>query len=137
MLSGMGLLLPGDDPDRFVERVQQGCPIVGWRGDPTMDVYVNERVGVCEVWGFDARGERYRVVRQELCAGWQHDVLRRLRDSDWQRVKPGKQRVTEEMRARERKEHAESVEWAERRAESLDKIGFYGERVSLKGLKNG
>jgi hypothetical protein len=41
------------------------------------------------------------------------------------------------MRARDQQERSENVEWAERRAESLDKIGFYGERVSLKGLKNG
>lgn len=52
-----------------------------------MDTYLDERRGVCEVYAFDERGTRYCAVRVDArLPGWQHDLLRRLRDGDYRRA---------------------------------------------------
>lgn len=80
----MGLILPGEAA-AIADRVRQGDPTVGWRGDPGMDTYVSDRHGVAQVWSFDARGTRYCAAQVPLSEpGWQHTLLKKLRDGDWQ-----------------------------------------------------
>jgi hypothetical protein len=77
-----GLILPGQY-DNIARSVQEGDPVVGWRGDPTMDVMMwhNE----VHVYAFDREGTRYLAAATDArLPGWQHDLLRRLRDGDWQ-----------------------------------------------------
>lgn len=103
----MGLVLPGESL-AIADRVHRGDPTVGWRGDPEMDVYV--RNGVCEVWQFDITGTRWCAVRvSTLEPGWQHEVLRRLRDSDWQRDDVTS-RAIDMMKAHDREVAAQEAE---------------------------
>jgi hypothetical protein len=96
-----GLLLPSDH-DRIADRVRDGDPIVGWRGDATMDTYLNERTGDVEVWAFDAKGERYCAASVSASApGWKHTLLTKLRDGDPQRG------AWEKWMADQEKAHAE------------------------------
>lgn len=80
----MGLLLPGQCQS-IVERVQNGDPSVGWRGDPGADVYVHEGLQVAQVWAFDRGHKRYCAAQVSILEpGWEHTLLRKLRDGDWQ-----------------------------------------------------
>lgn len=82
----MGLILPGDDLHDVAGLVQGGDALIGWRGDPTMDVYVWPEYGTVAVYGFDRGGVRYLAAQESLSnPGWRHDLLRRLRDGDYQR----------------------------------------------------
>lgn len=82
----MGLVLPSDDVIGIAERVRQGDPVAGWRGDPTMDTYLDEEAGLALVYGFDRAGNRYIAASTPVTgAGWRHELLRKLRDGDWQR----------------------------------------------------
>lgn len=121
----MGLILPGDDVMSITERVQQGDPTVGWRGDATMDVYV--KGGYVEVWGFDARGERYRVVSVPLSdPGWRHSLLARLRDSDWRRDDH-----LERLRRQNAKwEKDTKDEWVDSRGEKFEKVAWMVGKVT-------
>lgn len=78
-----GLLLPGDALD-IVDRVHQGDPTVGWRGDPSVDVYTDDQSQTAAAYGFDRSGHRYLMCVVNIGPGWQHEMLRRLRDGDWQ-----------------------------------------------------
>ena len=83
----MDLILPGDDLVDVARLVRDGDPVVGWRGDPTMDVYVDRVSGDVVVYGFDRCGERFVAARENarVNPGWRHGLLRRLRDGDWRR----------------------------------------------------
>lgn len=120
----MGLLLPADDVVGIVERVQLGDPTAGWRGDPTMDVYVDHRSGEARVMGFDAEGNRYKVAQVRMLPGWQHALLKKLREGDWRdpelidrqmaemaATDTARQAVIDERMD----EHAERLAWALRR----------------------
>lgn len=79
-----GLILPTADVCSISERVQHGDPVVGWQGDPGMDVYIDENVGEAAVYGFDANGDRYLAATVSLFdPGWRHTLLAKLRDGDW------------------------------------------------------
>jgi hypothetical protein len=78
-----GLILARQSGD-IATLIGEGDPVVGWRGDPTMDPYLMPN-GEVHVYGFDAHGERYLAAATDArLPGWQHDLLRRLRDGDWQ-----------------------------------------------------
>jgi len=81
-----GFILPGDDVVSIAERVRRGDASVGWRGDPRMDVYLDEQRGVVQVWGWDSLGYQYIAaeVNPFHSQGWRHELLRRLKDGDWQ-----------------------------------------------------
>ena len=80
----MGLVLVDDDLVSIDRRVREGDPTVGWRGDPTMDVYVDNDAAMAYVYGFDIKGLRYRAASiSTLGEGWRHDLLAKLRDGDW------------------------------------------------------
>jgi hypothetical protein len=49
-----------------------------------MDVHIDE-TGQVAVYGFDAHRQRYLVTTVGTWdPGWRHDLLKRLRDGDWQ-----------------------------------------------------
>jgi len=121
----MGLLLPTDDVLSITERVQCGDATVGWRGDPEMDVYLDDRTGEVAVYGFDAHRQRYLVtVIGTWDPGWRHELLRRLRDGDWQNPDAYQRAVDAELRREADKDAAlaeqtsacaERFAWAVRR----------------------
>jgi hypothetical protein len=89
-----------------------------------MDCYLNDSTGECEVWAFDASGQRYKAVVQSCFEpGWKHTLLRKLRDGDWQTDAVGRwlaeQEAAEEARAKAQYEAmealAEKAGWAMRR----------------------
>lgn len=67
------------------ERVQRGDPTMGWRGDGNMVVLFEPERQVVQALGLDGQGERYVAAEVDPRAeGWQHTLLRKLRDGDWQ-----------------------------------------------------
>lgn len=67
----------------IVGAVQDGDPTVGWRGDPSMDVW--RKGSQIQVYGFDRSGERYCAATVSLTEDdWRRTLLRKLRDGDWQ-----------------------------------------------------
>ena len=114
----MGLVLPGAAKS-IADRVQQGDPIAGWRGDPTMDVYLDDRRQVAEVWHFDRGGHRYCAAQTTLLEdGWEHTLLRKLRDGDWQNPDTIPNIVAMQD-ANERRHAAQRAEWAGARADRV------------------
>lgn len=114
----MGLLLPGESLG-IAERVRNGDPTVGWRGDPEMDVYV--RAGICQVWQFDRTGRRWCAVQVPTSEpGWQHTVLRRLRDGDWQNPDT----IKNILREYDRNERRIAAEQAEACGRGADKVAY-------------
>lgn len=95
--------------------------VVGWRGDSAMDVYLWPQ-GRCEVAAFDAHGNRYCAAAVDTrVPGWQHTLLRKLRDGDWQ-LGPA---LFEQVQAdNARLEAARAAEGADRRLETADKLHF-------------
>ena len=83
-----GLILPADSHGHIAQRVKYGDPTVGWRGDPTMDVILDEATGDVEVHAFDSHGERYVActVNANLDPGWRYTILKRLTEWDPRRV---------------------------------------------------
>jgi len=74
----------GEDVNDITRSVQDGDPIIGWRGDPQMDVY-REGSSV-KVYGFDRAGDRYVAASVSLAdSDWRGTLIRKLRDGDWQR----------------------------------------------------
>lgn len=118
-----GLLLP-QDYGRISDLVRDGDPVVGWRGDPSMDTYLVESTGEVEVWAFDAHGQRYRACSVDATRpGWKHELLCKLRDGDpqrtsiddWVKAQEAKQAAMEKAHAEKRAEVAEKAAWALRK----------------------
>ena len=79
-----GLILPTADVMSIEDRIRRGDPIVGWQGDPSMDLYIREDIGEAGVYGFDRAGDRYLAATVSLAdPGWRHTLLQKLRDGDW------------------------------------------------------
>lgn len=73
----------GEDVNDITRSVQDGDPTVGWRGDPSMDVY--REGSQVRVYGFDRSGERYVAATVNLVdSDWRRTLLTKLRDGDWQ-----------------------------------------------------
>ena len=118
----MGLVLPGDDVHDVARLVQGGDAITGWRGDPTMDVYVWPDVGQVAIYGFDRAGERYLAAAESLSnPGWRHDLLRRLRDGDYQR---GRDVLADIDKKNEAARAATDKRWDEFAEENAEKIAW-------------
>lgn len=123
------LILPGEDVADVARAIKEGDATTGWRGDPGMALHRGERgtprEGTVAVYGFDARGERYLAATQDITLpGWRFELLKRLREGDWQRndqfdrVDAANQKLRDEAaaEAREAKEElAEKLAWAIRR----------------------
>lgn len=89
-----GLILPstyysvepigrGQDVNDITRSVQDGDPTVGWRGDPSMDVY--REGSEVKVYSFDARGQRYVAATVNLAdSDWRRTLLIKLKEGDWQ-----------------------------------------------------
>lgn len=131
-----GLILPADSHGSIAERVKRGDPTVGWRGDPTMDVVLDERSGTVEVHAFDSHGERYVACTVDVNAdpGWRYTILKRLTEWDPRRVNvidkfSAEQEAAEKLkdhRARHQlEERADRLAWGLRRT-----IGPYVDGMS-------
>lgn len=73
----------GEDVNDITRSVQDGDALIGWRGDPSMDVY--REGSQVKVYGFDRSGERYLAATVNLSdSDWRGTLLRKLRDGDWQ-----------------------------------------------------
>gem|GEM_PF-4305794 len=114
-----GLLLPGEHLD-IASRVRDGDPVVGWRGDSGMDTYVFNQARRCEVWGFDGYGTRYCAASVQVDRpGWQHTVLRKLRDGDWHRGPTVFDEINKRASGREEAREAAAAARSEERSERL------------------
>lgn len=116
-----GLVLPTDDVVGIAERVKFGDPVVGWRGDPQADTYLDPNTGQVAVYTFDGHGNRYCATVLDINRageGWRHELLRRLRDGDWQRDDVVERRM-EELMAPVKAKEAAHREKAEQAAEKL------------------
>jgi len=51
----------------------------GWRGDPTMGIFVNAFTGEFEVWGIDRTGKEYKAASHHTL---DHTLIIKLRDTD-------------------------------------------------------
>lgn len=82
-----GLILLDSGVLGLNERVRLGDSTVGWRGDANMLVMADEAEQRVCVLAVDERGDRYIAasVYPLVDKGWQHSLLRKLRDGDWQR----------------------------------------------------
>jgi len=118
-----GLLLPSDH-DRIADRVRDGDPVVGWRGDPTMDTYLIDATGEVQVFAFDRSGERYCAASVSAHSpGWKHELLSKLRDGDWQsgaaerwvNERNAEQDALEREHAGQLEERTDRLAWAVRR----------------------
>jgi len=75
----------GEDVNDITRSVQDGDPVVGWRGDPQMDVY--REGSQVKVYGFDLSGQRYVAATVNMVdSDWRRTLLQKLRDGDWQRA---------------------------------------------------
>ena len=114
-----GLVLPGEHLD-IATRVRDGDPVIGWRGDAGMDTYLFGEHRRCEVWAFDAHGTRYCAASVNVgVPGWQHQLLRKLRDGDWHRGPTVFDEIDRRNDARERSRDAAAAAAGEERAEKL------------------
>lgn len=74
----------GADVNDVTRSVQDGDPVIGWRGDPQMDVY--REGSMVRVYGFDRAGTRYVAATVSMVdSDWRRTLLCKLRDGDWQR----------------------------------------------------
>jgi hypothetical protein len=72
------------DVYRIAQRIVEGDPTMGWRGDPQMSLMANPRATDgrhFEVWGVDAEGQPYIVAAYEKVSP---KILADLAASDWQ-----------------------------------------------------
>ena len=97
-------------------RIKQGDES-GWRGDPTMGVFINRFTGQFEVWGVDRGGNEYLAAAHDKL---DHTLLIKLREGDptkhdvIQRVLDKNQRLRDEREARDREriaEVADKLQW--------------------------
>lgn len=115
----MGLVLPADDVMGITDRVQRGDPTLGWRGDPAMDVYAHGNS--VAVYGFDRKGERYVAATvSKVSQGWRHELLRKLRDGDWQDPHAYDRTVAAQVKD----DKARDDRLAERRMELAERFAF-------------
>lgn len=111
-----GLILPADSHAGIAQRVKYGDPTVGWRGDRTMDVILDERTGDVEVHAFDSHGERYVActVNANSDPGWRYTILKKLTEWDPRRVNVI-EKFSREQEAREKqREHRNHHQLEER-----------------------
>jgi hypothetical protein len=101
-------------------RVKQGDES-GWRGDPSMGLFLNPENGNFEVWGVDARGKAYLAASHHKM---DHTLLIKLREGDWrkhdviQRVLDNNASLEATAKAKARDEFealADKMQWAIRR----------------------
>jgi len=59
-------------------RVKEGDEC-GWRGDPTMGIFINRFTGEFEVWGVDRGGNQYKAASHHKL---DHTLLIKLREGD-------------------------------------------------------
>lgn len=87
-----------------------------------MDVYYWESHRRVEVVALDGHGSQYVAATVSTAfPGWQHDLLRRLRDGDWQNDEPIINKVTD---ANARRQAAAAAERREQRLEMADRLHF-------------
>jgi len=76
----------------------------GWRGDPTMGIFVNALTGMFEVWGIDRRGNQYCAATHHRL---DHTLLIKLREGDprtndvWQNVLEHNAKVKADLKAKD------------------------------------
>ncbi len=96
-------------------RVKEGDES-GWRGDPTMGIFINRHTGEFEVWGIDRGGNQYKAASHHKL---DHTLLIKLREGDPTRNDPF-QRVldhNEKVKAdREKAEHEQLAQVADKMA---------------------
>lgn len=87
-----------------------------------MDAYHWPDRNEVAVYGFDRAGQRYLAAVESLSnPGWRHDLIRRLRDGDWQRGAA----VIEDMEKRNAKIQRElDHEWDEFAEEQAEKLAW-------------
>ena len=113
----------------------------GWRGDPTMGIFVNTENRKFEVWGIDARGKEYMAASHHVLDGTlltklvagdyrTHDVIQEVLDSNVR---------LRENEAKARREHLEDIgdkmQWAMRR-EFAQHLGGRGGIHAIPGKKD-
>lgn len=93
----------------------------GWRGDPTMGIFINRHTGMFEVWGIDRGGNQYLAASHDKL---DHTLLIKLREGDptkhdvFQRVIDKNKKVLEDAQAKESerlRDVAEKFHWAVKR----------------------
>ena len=116
----MGLILATDDVVGINLRVRDGDPTVGWRGDPNAVTYFNESTNEVEVHLTDLHGHRYVAAATPIIhQGWRHDLLRRLRDGDWQRGAESYERIIRAQHQRDREDAAQMDEMSDELTEKM------------------
>ena len=114
-----------DDVLNIKRRIVEGCPIVGWRGDPDARLFHHPEMGFW-VGCVDAMGEVYVAASNENC---DETLLRKLRDGDWQHGR-GAQLVVDSIKATTARQDAEDRAFAEAVTEE------YAPRLITTLLKN-
>lgn len=103
------------------DRIKYGDGGTGWRGDPSMGIFIDKKTGKFEVWGVDNQGKGYLAASHhvldhtlllKLVAGdpRKHDVIQEVLDSN--------QRLVDRRKAHNadlKGELADKVQWAIRR----------------------
>ena len=93
----------------------------GWRGDPTMGIFINRHTGMFEVWGIDRAGNQYLAASHDKL---DHTLLIKLREGDptkhdvFQRVLDKNQKMLADAKAKEHERFAEvgdKLQWAIKR----------------------
>ena len=93
----------------------------GWRGDPSMGIFINQFTGEFEVWGIDRGGNEYKACSHHKL---DHTILIKLREGDpqrndvWQKVLDHNAKLDADRKsaAREQLEEVgEKMQWALRR----------------------
>lgn len=120
MLEANGVMwLPVDifDIDR---RIKEGDES-GWRGDPTMGLFLNPHTGMFEVWGIDRANNQYKAcTHHELSV----EIIHKLRDGDpirndpFQKVLDHNAKVKADAEAKDREglaEVADKLAWGIRK----------------------
>lgn len=134
-LDGTRAIVTGDVID-IGRRINEGDPTVGWEGDPTMALVIDDepyqtdpdgrpvyplipnlRYGWFEVWGTDAHGEAYLAASSPTC---DQNLLKALADGHWKRGSAHDRIVAENTR----RAQAIAKEKAAEREEIADKLAF-------------
>lgn len=61
------------------DRIKNGDATMGWRGDPSMGIFVDKKSGRFEVWGIDRGGNGYLAASHHVL---DQTLLRKLADGD-------------------------------------------------------
>ena len=114
----------------------------GWRGDPTMAVFINRFTGEFEVWGVDRAGQQYKACSHHKL---NTEIITKLREGDpqrndvFQRVLDHNARVQAEKKRKDFEkfsEVAEKLQWGIRQ-DFAQHLGGRGRKVSFPGTKEG